>query len=72
MSKKLSRVTYEEEESDSPDEPESDSGLLQDRMVKVKSTSRGTESSKAGGSHTGGKGKEKATSGHSRKKKGGK
>ena len=49
VSKKLSHVTYEEE-SYSPDEPESLSGLSQDCMVKVKSTSRGMESSKAGGS----------------------
>ena len=70
MVSKKSRVTTYEEQDDSLDtEPESDSGLSQDCMVKVKSTSRERESSKAGGNHSGGKGEEKAMGGHSRKKK---
>ena len=76
VSKKSSHITTYEEQDDSPDtEPESDSGLSQDRMVKVKSSSRGTESkvtSNAGGSQSGGKGKENAMGGHSQKKKGAK
>lgn len=74
VSKKSLRIASYEEQDDSPDtEPESDSGYSQDRMVKVKSTSKGMESkvtSKTGGSHNGGRGKGKATAGHSRQKKG--
>lgn len=51
---------------------ESDSGLSQDHMVKVKSSSTGMESKstlKVGGRDSGGKRKEKAMGGHSQKKK---
>ena len=65
---KKSRVTIPEDRDGSPDtEPESDSELSQDRMVKMKSSNKGVESkvsSKGGGVSGGGKGKGKAGSIH--------